>query len=264
MPVIALLSDIHSNINAFNAVLEDIEKNGGADKMHCLGDVIGYGPKPNECLALAKKLFEVTLKGNHEEAVVKGAKDFNEMAKRAIDWTRSAIIPNYQTANPEQLENWGFVSGLPEKWNDPTGLIQYVHGAPQDPVNEYIMPMDCDPPSKTYGDKLYTAFTMTQWVTFCGHSHMPALYCQDGLFVSPTFQKTVSWTLEPNLRYIINVGSVGQPRDGDNRACYVLWNPDERKVTWRRVPYDIQDTFNSVVSIRDLDITLGERLFRGE
>lgn len=265
MPTIAILSDLHANINALNAVLEDIERNFRVDKFHCLGDVIGYGPKPVEALQKARGLFEVTLKGNHEEAVVKGAKDFNEMAKRAIDWTRTQIIPNYQTATPEQLDNWNWVSNLPEKWIDPrNGLIQYVHGAPQDPVNEYIMPMDVDPATKTYNDKMYTAFTMTQWVTFCGHSHMPALYCQDGLFVSPTFQKQVSWTLEPNLRYIVNVGSVGQPRDGDNRACYVIWDPDERKVTWRRIAYDIQDTFNQIIGIRDLDITLGERLFRGE
>jgi predicted phosphodiesterase len=263
MPTIAILSDIHANINAFNAVLEDLKSAGGADRMYCLGDVVGYGPRPNECLALARKLFQLTLKGNHEEAIAKGAKDFNEMAKRAIDWTRTKIIRDYNTATPEELANWAYVANLPEKFVD--GMIQYVHGAPQDPVNEYIMPMDCDPQTKTYGQKLYTAFTMTPWVTFCGHSHMPALYCQDGLFVSASFQKQLSWTLEPNLRYIINVGSVGQPRDGDNRSCYLIFDPDQRKITWRRIHYDIQDTYNQVLMCREgLDIGLGERLFRGE
>ncbi len=260
MPTIAIMSDIHANINALSAVLEDLDKQGGCDRMYCLGDVVGYGPRPNECLALARKHFQLTLKGNHEEALVQGAKDFNDMAKRAIDWTRSAIIPDYNTASPEQLANWSYIANLPERFAD--GMVQFVHGAPQDPVNEYIFPMDCDPQTRTYGQKLYTAFTMTQWLTFCGHSHMPAIYSQDGTFFSPTFQKTASFTMQTNLRYIVNVGSVGQPRDGDNRACYVLWS--DTKITWRRVPYDIQDTFNSVVGIRDLDITLGERLFRGE
>jgi predicted phosphodiesterase len=260
MPVTAILSDIHANVNAFNAVLEDLERAGGCDRMICLGDVVGYGPRPNECLALARQHFSLTLKGNHEEALVKGAVDFNEMARRAIDWTRTTIVPDYQNATPEQIENWGFICGLPEKHLE--GMVQFVHGAPQDPVNEYIMPMDCDPRTKTYGEKLYKAFTMTPWVTFCGHSHMPALYCQDGTFIQPTYRKLTQVTLETNLRYIINVGSVGQPRDGDNRSCYVLWNGAQ--VTWRRVHYDIQDTFNAVVGIRDLDITLGERLFRGE
>ncbi|HVY61032.1 MAG TPA: metallophosphoesterase [Planctomycetota bacterium] len=260
MPRIAILSDIHANINAFQAVLEDLEKKGGCDRMYCLGDVIGYGPRPTECLALARQHFQLTLKGNHEQAVVEGAKDFNDMARRAIDWTRTTILPDAANATEEQQTNWAYVSQLPEVMND--GILQFVHGAPQDPVNEYIMPMDIDPQTKTYGDKLYTAFTMTQWITFCGHSHMPALYCQDGFFLSPTFQKEVSYQCATNMRYIINVGSVGQPRDGDNRACYCIW--DEGKITWRRVPYDIQDTYNSVVGISQLDITLGERLFRGE
>ena len=104
MPRIAIFSDIHANINAFNAVLEDLQKSGGVDRMYCLGDVVGYGPRPNECLALARRHFQLTLKGNHEEALVKGAVDFNEMAKRAIDWTRRTILPDYSRATDEQIQ----------------------------------------------------------------------------------------------------------------------------------------------------------------
>jgi len=260
MPRIAILSDVHSNLNALGAVLRDIDEQGGVDRIYCLGDLVGYGPRPNECLALARQRFQLMVRGNHEEALVQGAKDFNEMARRAIDWTRAQIIPDYERATPEQRANWSYVATLPERFSE--GTVQYLHGAPQDPVNEYIMPMDIDPQARRYGQKLYTAFTMTQWLTFCGHSHMPAAFCQDGTYFSPTYQRSASYNLAPTLRYLVNVGSVGQPRDGDNRACYAVFADDV--VTWRRVPYDIQDTFNNVVAIRDLDITLGERLFRGE
>lgn len=259
MARIAIFSDIHANINALDAVMEHLYKNGGAERIYCLGDVIGYGPKPLECLAIARQHFQLTLKGNHEEAVVHGAKDFNDMAKRAIDWTRHQIMPDYHNATEEQRENWAFVSALPERFAE--GMVQLVHGAPQDPVNEYIMPMDIDPPTRTYGQKLYTSFTMTDWVTFCGHSHMPALYCQDGLFISPTFQKEFSYKLQSDLRYIINVGSVGQPRDGDNRACYVTF--DGKVIAYHRVPYDFEATKRKILSVPSLDPRIGERLGYG-
>jgi diadenosine tetraphosphatase ApaH/serine/threonine PP2A family protein phosphatase len=260
MPRLAILSDIHSNLNAFNAVLEDLKARGGADAVYCLGDVIGYGPKPLECLEIARKTFGVTLKGNHEQAVVHGAKDFNDMARRAIDWTRAMIVPNFENMNELQADNWKWLAALPAKHEEEFFL--FVHGAPQDPVDEYIMPMDIDPQTHTYGEKLKLAFDMTQLVTFCGHSHFPALYCNDGGFISPTYHKEVKAELDPSKKYIINVGSVGQPRDGDNRACYVTF--EDGTITWRRVHYDIQDTFLSVFTNSYLDPTLGERLFRGE
>jgi predicted phosphodiesterase len=260
MPRLAILSDIHGNIRAFEAVLEDLEKQGGADSIVCLGDVIGYGPRPLDCLALAKKHFSFTLRGNHEQACLYGAKDFNEMALRAINWTRSQIMPDYERATPEQMENWTFVANTREKHQE--GSILYVHGAPQDPIDEYILPMDIDPENRRYGPKLEQAFRLTPWLTFCGHSHFPGLYCEDGSYLSPTLQKEVRTVLERTKKYIVNVGSVGQPRDGDNRACYAIF--ENGVVTWRRVHYDIQDMYNQIFAISALDPTLGERLFRGE
>lgn len=257
---LALFSDIHANINAFEAVLDDLSKNGGADKIYCLGDVIGYGPTPNPCLALAKQHFQITLRGNHEHALIHGAKDFNEMAQRAIDWTRTTIIPDYQNATPEQLENWAFVNNTLERHVE--GSLQFVHGAPQDPIDEYILPMDIDPVGKRYGPKLEKAFSMTPWLTFIGHSHFPGAFCDDGTYVSPTLQKEVKLVLDRQKKYIVNVGSVGQPRDGDNRSCYATF--ENGVLTWRRVHYDIQDMYLRVFAISALDPVLGERLFRGE
>jgi diadenosine tetraphosphatase ApaH/serine/threonine PP2A family protein phosphatase len=259
---LAIFSDVHSNIRAFEAVLDDLSRNGGADKIYCLGDVIGYGPKPNDCLALAKQHFAMTLRGNHEHALINGAKDFNEMALRAINWTRDQIIPDYEHATAEQMENWAFVNNTLERHVE--GSLQFVHGAPQDPIDEYILPMDIDPVGRRYGPKLERAFSMTPWLTFCGHSHFPALYSEDGTYVSPTFQKEVRLVLERQRKHIVNVGSVGQPRDGDNRACYAVF--ENGVITWRRIHYDIQDTYNQVYAIGPaaLDPVLGERLFRGE
>jgi predicted phosphodiesterase len=260
MPRLAILSDVHANIRALEAVMEDLARHGGADKIYCLGDVIGYGPKPLDCLAVAKKNFAITLRGNHEQAVIHGAKDFNEMALRAINWTRTQIISDFANPTPEQVENWNFVYTTLEKHVE--GSMQFVHGAPQDPIDEYILPMDIDPVNRRYGPKLERAFSLTPWVTFCGHSHFPGLYCEDGSYVSPTFQKEVRLTLDRTKKYIVNVGSVGQPRDGDNRSCYVTF--ENGVLTWRRIHYDIQDVYNCIFGISALDPMLGERLFRGE
>ncbi len=260
MPRLAIFSDIHANIRALESVLEDLEKQGGADAIYCLGDVIGYGPRPLDCLAIAKRYFRLTIKGNHEHAVLFGAKDFNAMAIRAIDWTRTQIMPDYGRATPEQQENWAFVSNTLVQHQE--GSILYVHGAPQDPTDEYILPMDIDPQARRYGPKLELAFQLTPWLTFCGHSHFPALYSDDGSYLSPTLQKQVRVTLPRTNKHIVNVGSVGQPRDGDNRACYVLF--ENGVVTWRRVHYDIQDMYNQIFAVSALDPMLGERLFRGE
>jgi len=159
MPRIAILSDIHGNIRALEAVMADLAQNGGADRIISLGDVIGYGPRPLDCLEVAKRHFEFSLRGNHEQAVLYGAKDFNEMALRAINWTRLQIMPDYERANALQMENWTWVANTLEKHQE--GSILFVHGAPQDPIDEYILPMDIDPLNKRYGPKLEQAFRLT-------------------------------------------------------------------------------------------------------
>jgi diadenosine tetraphosphatase ApaH/serine/threonine PP2A family protein phosphatase len=261
VPRTAIVSDIHANVRALEAVLADIERRREADRIFSLGDVVGYGPRPNDCLAHARA-FHLRLRGNHEQAVIHGARDFNPMAKRAIDWTRHTILPDPQAPSSEQLANWNLVTGMAERHVE--GRALFVHGAPQDPINEYILPMDIDPVHRTYGRKLHTAFQLTPWVTFCGHSHFPALYSETGQYVSPTLQKEVTVKLDDRVKHIVNVGSVGQPRDGDNRACYVVWDDEACAVTWRRVHYDIQDMFNQIFAVGALDDTLGERLFRGQ
>lgn len=262
MARIAVFSDVHANIRALEAMFQDIGQCGGVDRFHCLGDVIGYGPCPTEVLPIARKRFSMTVRGNHEHAVLFGATDFNAMAKQAIDWTRFAIYPSPESPTPEQVANWEWIASLPEQYND--GKHLYVHGAPQDPVNEYILPMDIDPQAQTYGDKLKKAFELTPWVTFCGHSHYPGAFCENGGYCSPTMHREMTITLDPNLKHIINVGSVGQPRDGDNRACYVIYDDEARTITWRRIHYDIQEMFIRIFQVPHLDDTLGERLFRGE
>lgn len=262
MARIAILSDIHSNVRALEAVFEDMGRQGGVDRIYSLGDVIGYGPKPNEVLRIARERFNLCVRGNHEQAVLKGATDFNPMAQAAIDWTRYAIYPDHQNPTEEQSTNWSWIANLPDQFND--GKHLFVHGAPQDPVDEYILPMDIDPRTHTYGSKLQIAFQMTPWVTFCGHSHYPGLFSENGAYLCPTMQKQVAVQLDTRMKHIVNVGSVGQPRDGDNRSCYVLYDDTQHSVTWRRIHYDIQDVYIQIYAVSALDDTLGERLFRGE
>ncbi|MFC1707995.1 metallophosphoesterase family protein, partial [Planctomycetota bacterium] len=247
MARIAIFSDIHANIRALEASLGDLARMGGCERVYCLGDVIGYGPTPNAVLAVARQTFQLCIRGNHEHACIHGAVDFNEMARRAIDWTRYTVMPDYDNATPEQHSNWSWIANLPDQYND--GRHLFVHGAPQDPVDEYILPVDIDPQSRTYGAKLQEAFDLTPWLTFCGHSHYPGLFSQNGSYVSPTLQKQVSVTLDPNIKHIVNVGSVGQPRDGDNRSCYVIYDDQANSVTWRRIHYDIQDIYLRIYSI---------------
>ncbi|MHC4829119.1 MAG: metallophosphoesterase family protein [Planctomycetota bacterium] len=262
MARIALFSDIHANIRALEAVFADLGKAGGADRFYALGDVIGYGPRPNEVLAVARDRFQMCVRGNHEHAVIHGATDFNAMAKAAIDWTRHVIYPDPHAPTPEQVANWQWLAALPDHYKEDSML--FVHGAPQDPVDEYILPMDIDPRTHTYGSKLQMAFQLTPWICFCGHSHYPGIYSENGAYLSPTYHKEVTITLDPAMKHIINVGSVGQPRDGDNRSCYAIYDTESRTLTWRRAHYDIQDVYLQIYAVQALDETLGDRLFRGE
>jgi len=256
---LAILSDIHANDEALTAVLRDLHARGGADRVYCLGDVVGYGPRPVQTLNRAKQ-FDLVLTGNHEAALVNGPKDFNPMAARAIYWTYTTLFPDVQNLTGEQQENWAFISTLQKVHKE--GPLQFIHGAPQDPVEEYILPMDIDPMSRRYGAKLTEAFRLTDWLSFIGHSHYPGVFSDQGEYIAPTPMRDFTYPLQQGTKYIINVGSVGQPRDGDNRACYAIY--EDGRISWRRVAYDIQETYNHIYAIEMLDDILGERLFRGE
>ena len=247
----AIVSDIHSNIEALKAVLKDIEEHK-ADRIVCLGDVIGYGPQPLPCVDIARTDFDFTILGNHEEAVLYGAVGFNPKAKAAVDWTRDQF---HLESEEEDLRNlrWQFLGDMPISVEGEEG-VQFVHGSPRDPTREYLFPTDVLNPEKIYG-----IFEHVERVAFNGHTHAPGVMTESGLFKLPQDGDN-EYTVEDE-KVIINVGSVGQPRDGNNKSSYALF--DGRTVLFRRVAYDIDATIALMSKIDRLPEYLALRLKEG-
>jgi predicted phosphodiesterase len=248
--LIAIISDIHGNIEAFEEVLKDLDKKK-VDAVYCLGDVIGYGPNPREAIVLAER-FDFTLLGNHEEAVLFLAEDFNAKARQAVDWTRDQL--NLPDASPsENHKLWNFLGDLRkrEKVDD----MLFVHGSPRVPTREYVMPRDINNPEKMEG-----IFSQVDHLCFCGHTHVPGVFTQDNHFY---FSATLENTFEfDSKKYLVNVGSVGQPRDNDNRASYVT--VDGNRITWHRIPYPVEKTMKKIYDAKGLPDYLADRLKEGK
>lgn len=247
--MIAFISDLHSNMEAINAVLRDIEKQG-IDRIICLGDVIGYGPEPVEALRLVKT-WEACLRGNHEEAVLYVAEDFNEKARVALDWTRDQLN-DPSVPREERYEFWGLLSDhMLEKHHLENALL--VHGSPRDPIREYMLPRDAQ--NKQKMGEVFEA--QDRQACFVGHSHIPGVYLQSGGFASPD-RIPKGMKLPKGEKVIVNVGSVGQPRDGDNRASYVTY--DGESIWFHRVEYDYETTMNKILNSGGLPQYLADRL----
>lgn len=225
----AIVSDIHANLEAFQAVLADIEQQG-VDSTYCLGDVIGYGPDPRACLLLARNL-QLNLLGNHEEAVLFEPIGFNPKARVAIEWTKSQL--SLPTASVEEnRELWNFVGSMLDRHVE-DGVL-YVHGSPREPTREYIFAADVKNQEKMRD--IFAA--MEQRTCFAGHTHTAGIFTEDCRFLPPASVGN-RYRLD-GTQVIINVGSVGQPRDGDPRGSYVLF--DGETVEFRRVKYDVERT----------------------
>jgi len=217
----AIIADIHSNLVAFRAVLDDIAHRGGAEEIWCLGDIVGYGPEPKECIELLREYRHCSVAGNHDWAAIRkiDVSDFNPMAAAACNWTAShldEISIAYLDALPLVLERHDFT---------------LVHGSPYAPVEEYIL--------SSYRAKESLAILSTKHCLL-GHSHVPMLFV---LSSQDSDCRLVSLSHEIHLncgeRLVVNPGSVGQPRDGDPRASYMLLDNAHRVLYHYRVEYDI-------------------------
>jgi predicted phosphodiesterase len=245
----AIISDIHANLEALQAVWADLTRLGVTD-VYCLGDVVGYGPNPRECLELVMKC-QVCLMGNHDQAALFDPTDFNPVAERAILWTRAQLeapVPNRQAAD----RRWEFLAERPRLHREDDYL--YVHGSASNPLNEYVFPEDIYKPQKM--DRL---FGQVKRYCFQGHTHVPGIFTQALEFYSPEDVGSV-YPLD-GRKMLCNVGSVGQPRDGDPRACYVLLDGDTIK--YQRVEYDVETTIKKIYAVPELNKTLGDRLRHG-
>jgi predicted phosphodiesterase len=252
--MIAFISDIHANLPALTAVLKDIDSTGKVEKIYCLGDVIGYGPQPVECLDLVASRTKLILMGNHEHAVLYGAFGFHSAAKRAIDWTRETMQKVSPSARRKAL--WQLLENLQLKHE--IGDILLVHGSPRDPVMEYVLESDLWEGSDS--EKMEQIFAGFKRLCFVGHTHRPGVFTEDRCFL-PAADLPDGFDISDG-RYLVNIGSVGQPRDHDSRACYALFSGDA--VYWRRVTYSIDETAARFKEVEPLDARFAERLYRGE
>lgn len=249
-----LISDIHGNLAALKAVIADME-NSGAKRIICLGDVVGYGPFPGECLDLVQRCGAV-LMGNHEEALLYGADNFNPRARRAIDWTREHIKidggPEVVARREQVLKNL--------KIQAKNGNFMFTHASPRQPTREYVMPRDV----RNVG-KMQEIFSLIPHICFVGHTHVPGVFLEDLSFTRPSELFANTYFVDNDEKALINIGSVGQPRDGDIRASYVLLDdePGNQRVVFRRIDYDVEETARAIEANSMLDNHLAERLRHG-
>jgi diadenosine tetraphosphatase ApaH/serine/threonine PP2A family protein phosphatase len=241
---IALLSDVHGNLPAFQAVVADVDS-AGVEEVWCLGDLVGYGAEPDACVELARERCDLCLAGNHD-LVVTGAidiGDFSSSAAAAAQWTRDII-------GAEALE---FLRGLsPQLDGREIGLY---HASPRDPVWEYVL-------SSWQADECMDL--MDQRVAAIGHSHVALFFHRTG--EGQVEGAPAEAGLERDLsdgEWLINPGGVGQPRDGDPRAAWLLLDTESWSAEWRRVEYPI-DRAASAIEEAGLPTVLAQRLYTGQ
>ncbi len=246
----AIISDIHGNLEALEAVLSDIDSQN-VDAIFCLGDIIGYGPNPCECLDRVIDRCQVCLLGNHDQGALFDPEGFNTGAERAIFWTRDQLESSRGT-EAQVARRWDFLGELPRVHRDDPWL--FVHGSPRSPINEYVFPEDI------YNQKkMEKLFSLIPQGCFQGHTHVPGVFTEGLNFLSP---EDCNYQFDAAKdRFMVNVGSVGQPRDGDNRSCYVIL--DDGTIQFRRVSYDFNTTAQKIYDTPDLDDFLGDRLREG-
>ncbi|MCX5772810.1 MAG: metallophosphoesterase family protein [Candidatus Hydrogenedentes bacterium] len=240
----AIISDIHANLQALIAVLDKID-NIGVDQVVCLGDVVGYNGNPNECVEMVRERQIPTICGNHD-AVACGASEpwgFNPVALAAAIWTRE----NLKAVNLDWLRS------LPNTRRFEHFLA--VHGSPMDRDTYMFSWEDVIP---------HLNFLKEQEVTVCffGHTHCPGIFSADSNLSIDTFEDATRFMLEENKTYLINPGSVGQPRDGDRRAAFGLFDTDTREYELVRVSYPIKLAAEKVIEV-GLPQFLAERLSLG-
>jgi predicted phosphodiesterase len=249
-----IVSDIHSNLTALEAVLEQLDAMN-VGQLLCLGDIVGYGPQPNECCEVLRARGCIAIAGNHDEAAVmtSSSERFNSLAARAIEWTRQELTP----------ENRAYLRELPRERHFDS--FDIVHGAPQEHF-DYILGLT---------DACAAFEKVRMPLTFVGHTHVAEVFFQeyhDGDKPSgrPEPGRTFHQRLAnggrieviPQYRYIINPGSVGQPRDRNPQASFALFDDGLNVIDVRRVTYDIAGVRKKMESAR-LPVELAERLGLG-
>jgi len=252
MTLTAIISDIHSNTQALTSVLDDARQQG-AERFWCLGDIIGYGAQPIECLEMVREISSQTIRGNHEQAVLDGPFGFNPLASAAITWTAAQI----ERGSELMGDGFEYLKSLGEREDLETATL--VHGSPSHPLDEYLFREDTLeylPQRMEERPKIARCLERIEQPCFVGHTHVPGVIDEGLRWTSPLGCEAGYDT--NGARCFVNVGSVGQPRDGDRRASYALW--DGRVVYFRRVEYDVASAAELIFSEAGLPDMLGHRL----
>lgn len=232
-----ILSDIHANLEALEACLAAAPE---YDQVYNLGDIVGYGANPNEVAQRSRELGSIFVRGNHDKACsgISDLSDFNPIAGLAALWTR-------QKLSTEHLE---FLQKLPHGPISPIENVQLVHGSPRDEDEYILMP----------NDAYFLLEHATVPLTFFGHTHVQRCFflesgADSGKSLLPAYKsgnsiQTAKFELKPSTKYFVNPGSIGQPRDGDPRAAFLLYDTEENSITFYRVPYDIERAQEKIFS----------------
>ena len=232
-----IISDIHANLEALEACLDAAPE---YDQVYNLGDIVGYGANPNEVTVRSRELGTIFVRGNHDKACsgITDLNDFNPIAGLAALWTQQQLTP----------ENLEFLHDLPAGPIAPLDGLRLVHGSPRDEDEYVLMPREA----------FYILSRIESPITFFGHTHVQGGFWIDDeaeregrldpKYSSRTAQQQLTVKLNPKAHYMINPGSIGQPRDGDPRAAFLLYNTEEDSITFYRVPYDIQRAQKKIIS----------------
>lgn len=238
-----IISDIHGNIEALTESLKSLEREK-IDAYICLGDIVGYGANPEECAQVVKKIAKVTIVGNHD-AAVSGRMDYSyyyDAARQALDWCKAQV-------SPETME---WLKGLPYRHRE--GEIDFCHGSPVCPEEfEYIF-------TKEKAKELIKFRDQLAWVTFIGHSHLTRSFALGGDEAYNV--KGPEFVVRKDFKYIITVGSVGQPRDYDPRSCCAVFDTETCHFKYVRSEYNVEAQMKKIISA-GLAYNFGARLLVG-
>ncbi len=242
---IGILSDIHANYEALSAVMNSF-KTERIDRYYCLGDTVGYGGSPNECATLVRNVATATILGNHDAAVA-GRMDYSyyyEAAREALDVHCRLLTP----------DNMSWLKELPYSHKVAGTNVELCHGSPVRPEEfEYIF-------APEQAEECLPMWDQLAHLTLIGHSHLCKVFALTPSTVTELPAKDL--VLDPSLKYIISVGSVGQPRDGDNRASYTLFDSDMLRFEFKRIEYDVEAASGKVFH-NNLERNFGNRLYIG-
>ena len=241
---IGLFSDIHSNFNALQVVI-DFYKEHPCDEYLCLGDVVGYGPQPDECCNTVRDFANVTILGNHDAAVC-GRMNYAyyyEAARNVLDYHARLLSP----------ENMAWLKQMPYLHKHQEGFT-ICHGSPIEPQEfNYVFFIE-------QAMQLLPKYAELDHITFIGHSHLTKTFALTPTNATDITANTL--TFESDKKYFVTVGSVGQPRDYDNRACCTIYDTDLKKLQYFRLPYNIEDTVKKLFA-SEITYNFGKRLYLG-